>query len=270
MKKILSLLSILLALTVLLCACAQEPTPTTVPTTEPTTASTTEPTTAPTTEPTTEPTSEPTTEATEPDPATPPEGPRQDGQRLTEEELAEFEQMFTRFDDEFSYSPVNYYNLALSQKYESVDEMVIGYFFNDGFSDVWSAELTQAEIDFYCKELGYEVEKDIYRFPADKVGWILDYYLGRTPEELDMGMVYNPNTDCYYLSPGGVMSIPTMYIHFHDGYYDQETGLISLYYNSYMFPEELVITLQSKKSIGEAGYYIVSNVVVRSWWDSMD
>ena len=61
MKKEISVLSILLALTVLLCACAGEPEPITAPTTQPTTAPTTAPATEPTTAPTTEPTTEPAT-----------------------------------------------------------------------------------------------------------------------------------------------------------------------------------------------------------------
>lgn len=56
MKKVVPILRVLLVLAVLLCACVQEPEPTTVPTTEPTAEPTTEPTTKPTTEPTTEPT----------------------------------------------------------------------------------------------------------------------------------------------------------------------------------------------------------------------
>ena len=283
MKKWISVLSVLLALTMLLCACAAEPEPTTVPSTESTTAPTTEPTTEPTvppTEPPTEPTeppskppTEPPTEEptdaptsipTEPDPAIPPEGPRQEGQRLTEEELAGFEQMFTRFSDEYSLSPVNYYNLALSHTYQSVEEIKFFYFFNDGFADHWGAELTQEERNFYYTEIGYEITKEIYRFPADKVAWVLDYYFGKSLDEVDLGMVYNPDTDCYYQMPAGAMTYPK--VDFHDGYYDEETGMIALYYNRDMMQEERVITIQSKKSIGEAGYYIVSNVVVRSWW----
>ena len=47
MKKVMSVLSILLALAVLLCACAADPEPTAPPTTEPTAAPTTEPVTEP-------------------------------------------------------------------------------------------------------------------------------------------------------------------------------------------------------------------------------
>lgn len=282
MKREISVLSILLALAVLLSACIQEPVVPTEPTTEPTAAPTAKPTEAPTTEPTEPPTTEPATEPpseppteeptvaptiipTEPDPAIPPEGPRQAGQRLTEEELARFEQMFTRFADEFSLSLINYYNMALSHTYQSVEEMKFSYFFNDGFADHWGAELTQEERNFYYTEIGYEITKDIYRFPADKVAWVLDYYFGKSLDEVDLGMVYNPNTDCYYQIPAGAMTYPK--VDFHDGYYDEETGMIALYYNDYMKPEERVITIQSKKSVGEAGYYIVSNMVVRSWYN---
>lgn len=70
MKKVVPILSVLLVLAVLLCACSQELTLTTTPTSEPattpTTKSTTEPTTAPTIAPTTKPTTEPTSEPTEP------------------------------------------------------------------------------------------------------------------------------------------------------------------------------------------------------------
>ena len=263
---------LLLILIVLLYACAGESSPTAAPTIAETVAPTVKPTGIPTTPPTqppTEPTTEeptdaPTTIPTEPDPAIPPEGPRQAGQRLTEEELAGFEQMFTRFSDEYSLSPVNYYNLALSHTYQSVEEIKFSYFFNDGFADHWGAELTQEERNFYYTEIGYEITKDIYRFPADKVAWVLDYYFGKSLDEVDLGMVYNPDTDCYYQRPAGAMTYPK--VDFHDGYYDAETGMITLYYNDYMKPEERVITIQSKKSVGEAGYYIVSNVVVRSWW----
>ena len=66
MKRLISILSILLTLMVLLAACAAEPEPTAPPTTEPIVAPTTEPTAPPTTEPPTELPTEPSTEQTEP------------------------------------------------------------------------------------------------------------------------------------------------------------------------------------------------------------
>lgn len=191
-------------------------------------------------------------------------GPRQEGQRLTAEDLERFEKMFARNGDNYSFPPPNYYNMALSHTYETVEEMQISTFFNDGCGDNLGEELTQEEYDFFCNKIGFEISKDIIRYPADEVKWVLDYYLGKTPEEVKVGMVYNPNTDCYYKVPAGAFTMPSMYLHFHDGYFDPETGKVSLYYYFYVNDEERVITLQSKEWVGEAGYYIVSNVAVSS------
>lgn len=264
MKKVIPALSILLVLTVLLSACAGEPTPTTPPTTEPTAAPTTEPTAAPTTEPTEAPTTEPTKPPTEP-PTEPPA--LQEGQRLTEAELEAFELLFAPVKTPYAMQPVNYYNMALCVVLDTPQNLDLLTYFNLGLKSENVEPITEDERAYYLKKTGYEeLYGDLYRLPAWQVNGILAYYFGLEAEDVtgwsSPSWVYNPDTDCYYFIPPGALVHGN--VDFYDGYYDETDGTLSLYYqNKAGRPRDYVITLMSKKTVGETGYYILSNLPVQ-------
>ena len=94
---------------------------------------------------------------------------------------------------------------------------------------------------------------------------ILDAYFGLKAGDVtgwsSTNWVYNPNTDCYYLIPPGALAHGT--VDFYDGYYNEADGTLNLYYqNKAGRPRDYVITLLSKMTVGETGYYILSNLPV--------
>ena len=261
MKKVISILSVLLVLAVLLSACSGEPEPATVPTTQPTTAPTTAPTTEPTTAPTTEPATEPATQPTEP----PTEPPRQEGERLTEEELGQFEALFNPVSTPYAKESVNYYGMSLCVNFDAPENLNLLYYFNRGFESEYGTPITGAERDHFVRESGYGADTfgDLYRLPAWQVNGILEYYFGITADAVTgwshPGWVYDPDTDCYYISPPGAL-LPGK-VDFFDGYYDETEGVLSLYYENRVDPGRVyVVTLRSKEAAGETGYHILSNL----------
>lgn len=247
------------AAAVLLCACAGEPEPTTVPITEPATTPTTEPTTELSTEPPTEQTTEPPTEAIEP--------LRQSGERLAEAELDLFEALFYT-NTLYAKTPTNYYAMATCVEFDAPENLNLLYYFNLGFEQAKKEAITGDELDFFLAESGYDHNTigDVYRLPAPLVNAVLQYYFGQTADQVtgwsSENWVYNESTDCYYITPPGALMAGRVL--FHDGYFDETTGVFSLYYynNSIGADHEFVIKLKSKSSLGESGYYILSNMPI--------
>lgn len=184
--------------------------------------------------------------------------PRQDGTRLDSAQLAYYSDLFSlKGNYPMDLNSNNYYNMALVQTFASPQELSLTVFFSLGFSNEWSNPITDAERSFYANTKGYdEFSLDMQRLPKELVAYVLDYYFS---EEMDTGaLVYNPDTQCYYLGSSGASAYPN--ISFTDGYFDAATGLISLYYTHFATGDESIMTIQSKASIGEAGYYIISNL----------
>ena len=249
MNKMVWMLSVLLVLAVLLSACVQEP------------MSLTEPTAVPTMTPTTEPTGSPTTGlATEP-PTEPPA--LQDGQRLMEAELEAFELLFAPVATPYAMQPVNYYGMALCVDFDAPENLNLITYFNRGLKSENMEPITEEERAYYLQKTGEErIFGDLFRLPAWQVNGILMYYFGLTAEDVtdwsSPGWVYNPNTDCYYLVPPGTLAHGS--VDFYDGYYNELDGTLNLYYkNRVERDRDYVITLLSKKSAGDTGYYILSN-----------
>lgn len=201
-----------------------------------------------------------TTEPTEP-PAL------QEGQRLTEAELEAFELLFAPVKTPYAMQPVNYYNMALCVVLDAPKNLDLLTYFNLGFKSENVEPITEDERAFYLQKTGYEeLYGDLYRLPAWQVDGILAYYFGLTAEDVtgwsSPSWVYNPDTDCYYFVPPGALAHGN--VDFYDGYYDETEGTLSLYYqNKAGRPRDYVITLLSKMSVGETGYYILSNLPVQ-------
>lgn len=184
--------------------------------------------------------------------------PRQEGTRLDSTQLAYYSDLFSlKGNYPLDLNSNNYYNMALAQSFASPQELSLNSFFSLGFSNEWSDPVTDAERNFYAKAKGYdEFSLDMQRLPKELVAYVLNYYFS---EEMDTSaLVYNPDTQCYYVGSSGVSAYPN--ISFTDGYFDEAAGLVSLYYTHFATGEECIMTIQSKVSIGEAGYYIVSNL----------
>lgn len=258
MKKIVSLMLALLIL-IFLIGCSQTPAgPISDPSSDNLDASSSLQETDPPVEPTV-PTDPVAPEPTEPTEA-PTSAPRQDGMRLSTEQLDYFQTLFRAQGNEtFERVHASYYNLALARSFDSAQDISLSTFFSLGFSNEWSKPITDAERAYYCKALGYdEFPLDIKRLPEALVEYVLDYYFC---EEMDMstsGLVYNPDTQCYYWGGSDTAIYPN--VSFTDGYFDEATGMVNLYYTHYAKGEEYIITLQSKRSLGETGYYIISNL----------
>lgn len=256
MKKFPLLLMLLLAVSFAGCT-TQLPPEITEPTSMPTTVPTVEPTTAPTTEPV-PPTTEPAPLST-----TEPDEPRQEGHRLSTEELASYNLLFAIQTDRYARHPINYYNQALAFEFADPREIPFGGFFSWGFNLERNQPITEEERSHFAKAHGYEeYGYDIYRLPAEKVNEILVYHFGITFDQMYEDSGYNPvyseDTDCYYIDPPGVVGHG--YVTFYDGYFDEGSGIVYLYYENRNAEQEFVVVMQSRKSSGEQGYNILSNL----------
>ena len=193
------------------------------------TVSTTVAATKPVTEPTTAPTetqapTEATTAPTEPEE----EAPRQDGLRLNDEQLAYFQELFSHKGP----PPVeNYYNHALVQDFASIQDINLSIIFGEGSQEDMKYGIMQSECDYYNQnrvnshDNVYTLKRLSYAFVTD----VLQRYLGVTVPQMDMRtLVYNPSTGYYYCGRDGINGLDRF--EFVDGYYDEETGLLSLYY----------------------------------------
>lgn len=270
MKKLLVLLC--MAMVFVLAGCAADvPNDTTggsdtLPTVS-TTAAATEPVTEPTTAPTeTQAPTEATTAPTEPEE----EEPRQEGLRLNDEQLAYFQELFSHKGP----PPVeNYYNHALVEDFASIQEIDMNMFFEEGSSEDMRNAITQSECDYYNQnkiyiynnvyinghDNVYTLKRLSYAFVSD----VVQRYLGVTVPQMDMRtLVYNPSTGYYY---GGRTGSPGKdRFEFVDGYYDEETGLLSLYYlvsysGSYRKTEH-VVTLRYIPEAEVTKFQLVSNL----------
>lgn len=206
-------------------------------------------------------------EKTEPPTEEPTEPPAlQDGQRLMEAELEAFELLFAPVATPYAMQPVNYYGMALCVDFDAPENLNLITYFNRGLKSENMEPITEEERAYYLQKTGEErIFGDLFRLPAWQVNGILMYYFGLTAEDVtdwsSPGWVYNPNTDCYYLVPPGTLAHGS--VDFYDGYYNELDGTLSLYYkNRVERDRDYVITLLSKKSAGDTGYYILSNLPV--------
>lgn len=265
MKKLLVLLC--MAMVFVLAGCAADvPNDTTggsdtLPTVS-TTVAATEPVTEPTTAPTeTQEPTEATTAPTEPEE----EEPRQDGLRLNDEQLAYFEELFG---PQPGPPPVeNYYNRAIAQDFASIQEIDLFYFFEDGSPEDMKYGITQSEVDYYKQNTNHNSSPHIMkRLSYAYVTDVLQRYLGVTVPQMDMRtLFYNPNTGYYYCGSSGVSGAGL--VGCVDGYYDEETGMLTLYYwikNSrndyYARRKERVITLRYIPEAEITKFQLVSNL----------
>ncbi len=223
---------------------------TNAPSTVSTTGADTEPTTPPTAE--TQAPTEVTTVPTEPVV----DEPKQDGLRLSEEELAYFVELFKPKGP----PPVeNYYNLVLNQEFASIQDMDLFIFFEDGSPEDMKTEITQSECDYYNQNrvnsnLNPHVIKRLsYTYITD----VFQRYLGVTIPEMNMStLVYNSSTGFYYRGATGAYKHNTP--QFTDGYYDEETGLLSLYYKGGVPEKDRIVTLRYKPEAEVTKFQIVS------------
>lgn len=242
MKKLLTILCVLLALT--LAACAPTGPETTDPPTKPTVpAASTSPETTPKTEPT--------------EPPVYREG--ETGEALTAAELSEFESLFA-FGEDPGHHGVNLYHMALCSEYASPEETDVFSLFYNGFRDE-SQQPTAEEEAFLKDRIDGLDEKDLIRIPGEKMDALLRLYFGvDLAQTRGVGLeklVYFADTDCYYHAATG-LHLKENYL-FTDGYC-HEDGQIVLYYTDTLLGGEYAVVLMPQN--GEAPYRVVSNLKV--------
>ena len=250
MKKLICLL-LTLALLGSLWACGPAPVDGTQESEPP--SSSTPPETDPPTESTGPSTEPPETEPQETD-FVPPEGTL-----LTEDELAYYQQLFSYHFNGYEEGSLEWYNIVLFVEFDCPENVDWYMFFLNGTNRNAYAPLSDAEAAF-VEAGGFPMDKDVRRLPAAEMDSIAMQYLGLTIAESNQvgldGMLYYPDTDCYYAYGGGTILMDGFVI--HSGAV-LEDGTIRLYYNDDIYGER-VITLKSRMSEGETGYYILSNL----------
>ena len=204
------------------------------------------------TETTEEPSTEPSTEPSETE-FVPPEGTL-----LTDEDLARYQQMFSGQLDSYAIHSYNWYNIALAVEFDCPENVDWNIFFTNGTKRS-DDPLSDAEMAF-VEAGGFPMDKDIRRLPAAEMDAIAMQYFGLTIAESNQvgidQILYFPDTDCYYAHGGGAILMDGFVI--HSGAV-LEDGTIRLYYSEPIYGER-VITLKSRMSEGETGYYILSNL----------
>ena len=181
MKRFVTML--LIASTILLCACRLNEQPPTEDTGGHTTAPTghttvpTQPTTAPT-QPTTVPT-QPTTVPTQPD--------------TSEEMLNVFNALFG--------NPGSWYSKALAFTYSDPTQIKLELLFYLGFEGE-SQKPTDAEWELLKEHSGFYIEMALMRLPVDEMNRVLAELYGITLDDVDEAgfenLVYLESTNCYY------------------------------------------------------------------------
>ena len=175
-------------------------------------------------------------------------------EELTEEELANFAQMFSL---EHTYEgDYWWYNMALTSEYDRPENLDLYSFFYNGFID----EVAGPEELERLEQEGLWMELDIQKNPVQKMDQVLKTYFGLSLEQtngvgLD-GMIYLAETDSYYKCAGDFWCGEGAV--FSRGH-RTEDGRVVLYYQNYL-DEEWVITLVEASEESEMPYYVFSHM----------
>lgn len=202
-------------------------------------------------------TSLPTETSAPTEPTLPP--PREDGERLSGQQLQGYQQLFSSQGDRYTRHPTNPYNVALTIEFTSPEQIDLAQFFENGFIDL--RYLTEQE-RVWLEEQGYSRSRELNPLPVSRMNEILTQHFGLTIEETEMigldTLPYNAEMDRYYRDPGGVRCMIDFQI--TDGYF-YEGGLVRLYYiDSHGL--EYMFTMQSNmdRDNGAYGYRFLSNL----------
>lgn len=175
--------------------------------------------------------------------------------------MAYFVELFSPKDPR---SAENYYNLVLNQEFASIQDIDLFMFFEDGSPEDMKNEVTQSECDYYNKNRVnshvnvHVINRLSYTFVTD----VLRRYLGVTVPQMDMRtLVYSPSTGYYYRGSTGTYKHHTP--QFIDGYYDEKTRLLSLYYIGGYEEKERIVTLRYVPEAEITKFQIVSNLPVK-------
>lgn len=167
------------------------------------------------------------TESTKPAESTNPTAPEKedflqqvDGIPLAQEELDYFTELFTHVNAE-KEEDINWYNILLScgwtiegymEGFAVPEDVNLKMLFNNGFGE--SSKLSQwtAEELAFIRGIypGYpENWGDLYRLPKEKMGRVLQDYLGITLQQSNKvwmdKLEFYPYTDCYFVAPAGAV-----------------------------------------------------------------
>lgn len=251
MKKITLTTVVMLVLILLLAACGQQtaPTETSDPTTQTTVA--TQPTQA----------TEPSTEAAQP--SVQELQLPQEGTPLTESELDWYRRMFSIDQDPYAAQPINWYNLMLSIQFDAPENINLRELFYHGTR--WNADDLTEEETKLLQAAGYNTNLDRVRIDPAEAEEVLQYFFGLTWEETNRvgedKLFYMAETGCYYKAASDSLFLPDQWLNILGGAV-MEDGTVRLYHQRQGDGQIYVITLQSKRSLGETGYYVLSNLPV--------
>ena len=201
----------------------------------------------------------PTTEASTTESIPSSAQPHSEGRPLDEEEISWYQDLFVRQKDHYAKHPKNWYNVAMCMEFDAPENIDWNVLFYNGTGD--EDEPLTADEQYYLEQMGFPMELDIVRLSPKKMDEIAQQYFGVTLDSSNQvgldNLTFFPQTGCYYRYVSDTMSMSDFTI--YEGYI-LENGDIRLYYTDNILQWKLVITLRSKISDGETGYYIISNL----------
>lgn len=135
-------------------------------------------------------------------------------------------------------SGCTWYNMALTSRYESTNQINLSNLFYNGFADE-SHRFTEKELEGLkaLEEQGILLvseDFDMTRLPVDKMNAVLEMYFGTTLDQLDEecfeGLVYLESTDCYYFKVQHTDSLSAENITI-TAFQTLEDGTVNVYYS---------------------------------------
>lgn len=175
----------------------------------------------------------------------------QEGTLLTEELLAEYQELFDQYG--------TWYSQALTSTYETAAEVDLYAYFYNGIPGADEALSDQEEEFLHTVWEEFDGSLDVVRIPAGEMDAVLSAYFGLSLDQTDQRgveeMPYLEETDCYYIykSDSNAMKVTP-----HSGY-ELADGTVALHYISDVLTgteEEYVVVVRPT----DDGVQVVSNL----------
>ncbi len=185
-----------------------------------------------------------------------------EGIPLDEDAISQYQELLTRQKNTDGKGLKNWYNMAMCMEFDSPENIDWNILFYNGTGE-GSTPLTGDELQ-YLEQMGFPMELDAVRLSPEKMDEIALQYFGVTLDSSHQvginDLVFYSQTGCYYRYVSDVMSMDDFTV--YEGY-TLENDDIRLYYIDNILQRKYAITLRGNPSVGEGGYYIISNLVLR-------
>ena len=173
---------------------------------------------------------------------------------LTQEELANFQALFTPGEDPYALESGNLYAAALSISFASPQEIPLAQLLAGGFPE----EGPLTHLEDYLLGGGESL-----RLPADKVQAVRDQYLGGAQGNTDH-LIYLEETDCYYCPRGASAAEPKRVV-FTGGEYLWQEAAVRLFYTDENGQDMVFAMRVNQGGVGYSFWYHLPASQAQGW-----